>query len=219
MGKFLSKATIASMIFSAMLSPYANAEAVLENDDAQLESQVLTHTTVTDAPEYITEGKVFVDSFSQPGLYSIVKNESNISQDLTVILDEDSIGYADNADDTMYLRPVKEDDGTWTQYFESNAHWVQDLLESEDFQQYENISWVGKNDAADFISGVVAHHPERINSVTLIDGGLYAYEKLTQASYDQLLNMEVSIQGNDSEIKENVAQSYLDRGFQQVNVS
>lgn len=220
MGKFLSKATIASMIFSAMLSPYANAEvATYDKELERAGSDVLAYTSVTDAPEYITEGKVFVDSFSQPGLYSIVKNESNISQDLTVVLGEDSVGYADNTDDTMYLRPVKEDDGTWTQYFESNSHWVQDLLESEDFQQYENISWVGKNDAADFISGVVAYHPDRINSVTLVDGGVYAYEKLTQASYDQLLNMEVSIQGSDSKIKEDVAQSYLDRGFQQVHVS
>lgn len=218
MGKFISKATIASMIFSAMLSPYASAESVLEDDNTQ-SSHVLAHTSVTDATNYITEGKVFVDSFHQPGLYSIVKNEDSVSQDLTVVLGDDSVGYADSTDDTMYLRPVREDDGTWTQYFESNAHWVTNLLNSDDFTQYENISWVGKHDAADFISELVSYTPEYVDAVTLVDGGEYISHKLTQVSYDQLLNMDVSVQGVDDQRKNNVAQSYRDRGFQQVHVS
>mgnify|MGYP006927494629 FL=1 len=219
MGKFISKATIASMIFSAMLSPYANADtSTYVQDGGQSTTNVLSYSTSTEAPQYVSEGKVFVDSFEQPGLYSIVKNGEVSSQDLTIVLDEGSVSYADNVDDTMYLRPVREDDGTWMQYFESNAHWISDLLSSQEFDQYESISWVGKGDSADFISELVATQPDRIHAVTLVDGGEYTSEKLTQASYDQLLHMEVNIEGGDVHDLQQVAKSYLNRGFQKVRV-
>lgn len=219
MGKFISKATIASMIFSAMLSPYASADTeVYVQEGERSTTNVLSYSTSTEAPQYVSEGKVFVDSFDQPGLYSFVKSEEGNSKNLTIVLDEDSVGYTHTLDDTMYLRPAREENGTWTQFFESNAHWVSELLSSEDFRDYTSISLIGKGDAADFISGLVATQPDRIYSVTLVDGGEYISERLIQASYDQLLNMDIIIEGGNNTLSQEVARSYKGKGFQKIKV-
>jgi len=219
MEKFISKATIASMIFSAILSPYASAddEIYVQRDDRSA-TNMLSYSTSTETPRYVSKGKVFVDSFDQSGLYSFVKSEKGSSQNLTIVLDEDSVKYANTLDDTMYLRPIREENGTWTQFFESNAHWVSELLASEDFLDYTSISLIGKGDSADFISSLVATHPDRIHSVTLVDGGEYISERLTQASYDQLLNMEIIIKGRNNTLSQEVARSYKEKGFQKIKV-
>lgn len=210
--KLISKASIASILFSALLSPHALATEATPLRETKPHTETITTSTLQTVPHHTAEGKVFVDSYNQTGLYTTVKHETN-QPNLTIVLGEESLTHVNTNEDTLYLYPTKD---TWTDHIELNAHWIQQLLEEKEFNHYTNITWVGYGQAADFIAHIIANNPIHIHNTTLVQGGHYHSYKLTQASYDQLLNMNITIKNTNPKTAKEIAQSYTTHGFQNV---
>lgn len=210
--KLISKATIASILFSTLLAPQTLATTTETLKETKPHTETITTSTLQTVPHHTAEGKVFVDSYNQTGLYTIVKHQNN-QPNLTIVLGEESLKHVNTNEDTLYLYPTKD---TWTDHIELNAHWIQQLLEEKEFTHYTNITWVGHGQAADFIAHLIANNPTRIHNTTLSQGGKYHSYKLTQATYDQLLNMNITIKNTNPKTAKEIAQSYTTHGFQNV---
>lgn len=210
--KLISKATIASILFSTLLAPQTLATTTETLKETKPHTETITTSTLQTVPHHTAEGKVFVDSYNQTGLYTIVKHQNN-QPNLTIVLGEESLKHVNTNEDTLYLYPTKD---TWTDHIELNAHWIQQLLEEKEFNHYTNITWVGYGQAADFIAHIIANNPTHIHNTTLVQGGHYHSYKLTQASYDQLLNMNITIKNTNPKTAKEIAQSYTTHGFQNV---
>ena len=210
--RFISKATVAALMFTAMLAPQANATTPTETRTTEPRTETITTSTLVSVPNHTAEGRLFVDSYNQTGFYTIVKHETN-QPNLTIVLGEESLAHVNTNEDTLYIYPTAEN---WSDYPELNSHWVQQLLEEPEFAHYTNITWVGHGQAADFIAHIITNEPSRVQNAIMVQGGEYISHKLTQASYTQLQNMGITIKNNNAQELKEIAHSYQIRGFQNI---
>lgn len=210
--KFIPKATIAALMFTAMLAPQATATTLTETRTTEPRIETIATSTLVSVPNHTAEGKLFVDSYNQTGFYTTVKHETN-QPNLTIVLGEESLAHVNTNEDTLYIYPTAED---WADYPELNSHWVQQLLEEPEFSHYSNITWVGHGQAADFIAYIIANEPTHVQNVVMVQGGEYFSHKLTQASYTQLQNMSITIKNDNAQALKEIVHSYQTRGFQNI---
>lgn len=214
--KIVSKATIASLMFSALLTPQTLAAEPTPTRQTKPYTETLATTQLNTTENYTAHGKIFTDTYGQTNLYTHIQNTTP-TKNLTIILGEESL--TDNiTGDILYTTPTRthSHQQSWTDYTELNQHWIHELLETPPFDNYTNITWVGKEKAADFIADTIAQNPKHITHAILINGGEYTSSGLTQATYDQLLNLNITIKNTASEDAENIAHAYKSHGFQNV---
>lgn len=212
--KLISKATIASLMFSALITPQTIAAEPTTTRFTKPHTETVTTSALHTVPDHTVEGKIFTDSYAQTGLYTTVTHHSN-QPNLTIVLGEESLNHVNTNEDTLYITPPAH---SWTDYTELNAHWIQQLLEENDFRHYTNITWIGHGQAADFIAHLIANNPTRIHNAILVQGGEYYTHKLTQATYDQLLNLNITIKNTNPDEAKRIAHTYTTHGFQNVTV-
>lgn len=110
--KIISKATIASLMFSALIAPQAIAAEPTTTRFTKPHTETVTTSTLHAAPNHTAKGKVFTDSYDQTGLYTTVTHH-NTQKNLTIVLGEESLNHVNTNEDTLYITPPAH---SWTDY-------------------------------------------------------------------------------------------------------